>query len=400
MRPSRLELERQPRNLSEWPWFTFGMCVSLVTAFLLELPGASPSFLLTGSGPAPPAVALLAVSPSAVVAGQYQRLLTGAFVHAGLQHFFINLLALLILGISAERRFGKIRLAIIYIGSALAGNLAATIVSPGALTLGASGAIMGVAGSLITIMVRFRVERNTLIGVISMVTATLSYGLLHGGVSNEGHIVGLIAGFVLAWVVGTQPAWTQIERRVQEKADRLDTELARYLEAQSAGATPIPPEVLANPTNRLVLRGTSGRRTVTFLGGMLFSGLCLVVAVVTNGPLQIVVGSAIMTAVSTFMGWRSWRQKLILGPDGFEYLVPLFGSLRCRWVEVYRFEPMVIGNQQMVRFGFPRHKAGSPSISWKDLPTVAGMNADKQAQLLEEWLRRWTDRGFRAPYNA
>ncbi|MGZ4730152.1 MAG: rhomboid family intramembrane serine protease, partial [Acidimicrobiales bacterium] len=83
-----------------------------------------------------------------VASGEWYRLVTGGFMHAGILHIGMNMLVLWLVGAQLERVIGHARYLSLYIASLLAGSFAVMLVSPGALTVGASGAIFGLFGAM------------------------------------------------------------------------------------------------------------------------------------------------------------------------------------------------------------------------------------------------------------
>ena len=87
---------------------------------------------------------------SLVLNGEYWRLIASAFLHDGFLHLICNMYALYVLGIQLENFFGKTRFAIIYLFSAITGNLLSLVFAdPNVVSIGASGAIFGLFGSLL-----------------------------------------------------------------------------------------------------------------------------------------------------------------------------------------------------------------------------------------------------------
>ena len=79
--------------------------------------------------------------------GEYWRLVTAGFLHAGFFHLLFNMLSLYILGGLLEPAVGRLRFGLIYFVSLLAGSFGALLLEPTSPTVGASGAIFGLMGA-------------------------------------------------------------------------------------------------------------------------------------------------------------------------------------------------------------------------------------------------------------
>ena len=89
---------------------------------------------------------------SAVVNGQYWRLVSGMFLHIGFEHLLFNCLALLLLGKALESLYGRYRFLAIYVISGYLGNLLFLAFGPKhVISAGASGAVFGILGVHITL---------------------------------------------------------------------------------------------------------------------------------------------------------------------------------------------------------------------------------------------------------
>ena len=75
--------------------------------------------------------------------GDWWRIVTGGFLHAGLIHIGFNMYVLFILGSLLEPGIGTPRFLAVYFVSLLGGSFGALLLSPNELTVGASGAIFG-----------------------------------------------------------------------------------------------------------------------------------------------------------------------------------------------------------------------------------------------------------------
>ena len=144
------------------------------------------------------------VSQATVGDGDYWRLLTAGFLHAGPFHLLTNMLALWILGSMIEPALGKWRFGLIYFVSLLAGSFGALIVTPDSYTVGASGAIFGLMGAALVVLRNRGVNPmesglGLWIGLNLLLTFTIS------NISIGGHIGGLIGGSLAALVLFEGP---------------------------------------------------------------------------------------------------------------------------------------------------------------------------------------------------
>lgn len=132
----------------------------------------------------------------AVADGEWWRIVTAGFLHAGLLHLAFNMYFLYYLGMLLEPQIGKLRFAIIYAVSLLGGSLGALLLSPNALTVGASGAVFGMMGAaLIAMRVRGLDPMGSGLGLTLLLNLAITFVI--PGISIGGHIGGLIAGGVV-----------------------------------------------------------------------------------------------------------------------------------------------------------------------------------------------------------
>jgi len=84
-----------------------------------------------------------------ILAGQWWRLVTAMFLHAGLLHIGMNMWCLVDLGPQVESLFSTTKFTVFYLVTGVAGFILSTAWSPFGMSVGASGAIMGMIGILI-----------------------------------------------------------------------------------------------------------------------------------------------------------------------------------------------------------------------------------------------------------
>jgi rhomboid protease GluP len=155
------------------------------------------------------------------VSGQWWRLLTCVFVHGGLLHIGFNMWCLWDLGRIAESVYGHWTFAAVYLIAGLASSLASLIWKPAVLSVGASGAIFGIAGALIAsfYLGEFSLPRTALSGTLRSVLVFVGYNLFFGAViartDNAAHIGGLLMGLLLgALIAKFAPAHDDFLRRI------------------------------------------------------------------------------------------------------------------------------------------------------------------------------------------
>ena len=133
-----------------------------------------------------------------VLAGQWWRIFTSAFLHASEMHILFNMIALLQVGTFVELIFGTPRMAIIYIFAALGGGIAVTYLTPDVVTIGASGAIFGLFGALAVAGFRLGEHgRDIMRQTTGIIVINLAISFWPGSnISIADHIGGLIAGTI------------------------------------------------------------------------------------------------------------------------------------------------------------------------------------------------------------
>jgi rhomboid protease GluP len=153
--------------------------------------------------------------------GQWWRLVTAAFVHGSFLHLLMNMLILLSIGLFTERLFGRVGFIVLYLFAGIGGNLASLVLHPFTVSMGASGAIFGLYGGLLAVLLLHRntVPRPRVIAIAKsaaiFIAVNLLYGLSQSNVDMAAHIGGLAAGFLLGCgltgpLVPADPDWRQL----------------------------------------------------------------------------------------------------------------------------------------------------------------------------------------------
>ena len=128
-----------------------------------------------------------------VADGDWWRIATSGFLHAGLLHVGFNMYLLYLLGQMMEPAVGSVRFALIYAVALFAGSLGALIVSPNSVTVGASGAVFGLMGAA-AVELRARGINPFETNIGSLILFNLLFSFVFSGISIGGHIGGLIGG--------------------------------------------------------------------------------------------------------------------------------------------------------------------------------------------------------------
>lgn len=136
--------------------------------------------------------------------GQPWRLVSSLFVHGGITHLLLNMASLWLLGVLLEARTGGARLLAAYLASGVAASVATLWYhSSGINSTGASGAIFGLYGLLLVLLLSKKLvldkwDRRGMLGlVLYLVLSNLISGLT-GNIDNIAHLGGLLMGLLVA----------------------------------------------------------------------------------------------------------------------------------------------------------------------------------------------------------
>lgn len=148
-------------------------------------------------------IAAGALSREHVLAGEAWRLLSATFLHGSFMHILGNCIVLYIVGMACEHAMGSGKVFIVYLFSGLCGSLLSFSMSAGP-SVGASGAIFGVIGSVIVFMYRYKDSfyvRDNRIGFVLAVWAvyTIGQGFFTPYIDNFAHIGGFLGGMLITF---------------------------------------------------------------------------------------------------------------------------------------------------------------------------------------------------------
>ena len=198
------------------PWVSYVLVVMNVAAFAFE----------TSAGSTTDPLVLLkcgALWPAAVLDGQWWRLLTFLFLHAGIAHVSMNVLALLAFGRYVEAALGHIRTLVVYVLSGLTGGalyvMLAAFGGHDRLVVGASGCIMGIVGAPAAIMLRgwraygSQTARSQLVAIAALIALQSVLDVLVPSVGFLAHASGVVCGMTVASLMRHQVGLAVSARR-------------------------------------------------------------------------------------------------------------------------------------------------------------------------------------------
>jgi membrane associated rhomboid family serine protease len=185
---------RTLRSTTSEPIVTFVLIAVNVVAFLAE-----GQFGVGSTSGGTSLYDKFALYGPAVANGDWWRIATSGFLHAGLLHIGFNMYLLYLLGQMLEPAIGSLRFALIYAVALFSGSLGALIVSPNSVTVGASGAVFGLMGAA-AVELRARGINPFETNIGSLILFNLLFSFVFSGISIGGHIGGLIGGAVAGFL--------------------------------------------------------------------------------------------------------------------------------------------------------------------------------------------------------
>lgn len=155
----------------------------------------------------------MVLNPSKILNGEYYRLLSCIFMHGGIIHLLCNMYCLYVIGPQVESFFGKIKYIVIYLLSGIIGSLMSLTIT-NSISLGASGAIFGLLGSILYFGYHYRVYLSQAIKsqIIPIIVLNLFLGFMLNGVDNAAHIGGLIGGVLVSMMAGVKYKSSTMEK--------------------------------------------------------------------------------------------------------------------------------------------------------------------------------------------
>jgi membrane associated rhomboid family serine protease len=200
---ARREFRKGPgRPLRGGVSVTKALLVAIAIPFVIEIVVGGPRALFD------PSAQLLfdlgAMAPPAVADGQFWRLFTAMFLHAGLLHVALNAYFFWLFGRVVESVFGRTWMLLIFLVSGFLASVASYAFGPVvALAVGASGAISGVFGAFIAYNYRRRhlaANAANLRMALTVIVLNAFIAIAYSSIDWRAHVGGLVAGFALGYL--------------------------------------------------------------------------------------------------------------------------------------------------------------------------------------------------------
>ncbi len=137
--------------------------------------------------------------------GEFYRLFTCMFVHADILHILFNMIALYSIGPVVERYYGKSKFLLIYLVSGLLGSIfSGVFMTADSISIGASGAIFGLLGSICYFTYYYRATLQGILrgSIMPVIIINLVIGFLSTSIDLSAHIGGLIGGILISMAIG------------------------------------------------------------------------------------------------------------------------------------------------------------------------------------------------------
>lgn len=142
--------------------------------------------------------------------GEWWRLVTSCFLHGGLIHLAFNMYVLWDLGRLTERVYGSLGFALVYLVAGIGGAFTSVALNPMVNSVGASGAVFGIAGAFLAFLLRNRgridphVHAHLRRTLLTFVVLNVALGFSIAGVDNAAHLGGLAMGFLNGLIASPQ----------------------------------------------------------------------------------------------------------------------------------------------------------------------------------------------------
>ena len=145
--------------------------------------------------------------PYMIKNGMWYPLVTAMFLHFDIEHLANNMVMLVAVGRYVEKDMGTVKFVLVYFVSGVLGNILSLArdmrTEEFAVSAGASGAVFGLVGALLSMAVKNKgsIEGLGIRQILLMIALSLVSGLTSAGVDNVAHFGGLATGFIIGLIL-------------------------------------------------------------------------------------------------------------------------------------------------------------------------------------------------------
>lgn len=194
----------------------FSLAQTIILIIMMVQCGVAPFNINPMIGPYPDALSDWGAKNSVNILedGEWWRLITPIMLHAGILHLACNVMVQLETGAFFEREWGSFSWLIVYLVSAVGSSALSVVAMPDAISVGSSGAVMGLFGAKGAEVicrccesthneqdrVGHQVRKEQCAGVMCSVTVVLLFSFVPY-VDWAAHLGGLLAGFCVGMII-------------------------------------------------------------------------------------------------------------------------------------------------------------------------------------------------------
>ena len=280
--------------------------------------------------------------------GEWWRVVTSMFMHSNIMHLLGNIIVLGVVICFSVNLFKPHKTAIIFVLSGICAGATAALLFDGTY-VGASGAIMGLAGAVFAVYIRHRrhISASNVIGARGLLWLVLTtvFTLLIGmgaGISNTAHITGLFTGAILGLFLFS---FTPQKQRTNRKSNKA---------AQANHNISSPIEELPMLEGKYVVIKNSIRKNLLYLcmGALMTTAAIFSTTIAhdNTGLIMGIIGCIFFGGGMIVMLVTIWKNNtvIVITPNGFEYKVSLFKKRFVSWGEVESIHKLRIHSNDFV----------------------------------------------------
>lgn len=139
--------------------------------------------------------------PAIIEGSQYWRLVSAMFMHGGAIHILFNMVVLANIGMLLEPVVGKWIYGGVYLVTGILASIASILFNYGAVSVGASGAIFGLYGFFLGLLIgkifHPQATKDMLKGTLAFIAINVAIGFMIPQIDNAAHLGGALSGFIL-----------------------------------------------------------------------------------------------------------------------------------------------------------------------------------------------------------